>query len=398
MSVFTGAAAAADLTAPAPAPTWEGFYLGSYLGWAQFELGSEVATPSIDFDGGTAGTIAGYNWQSGNLVYGLEADLGFSNANAPEEYYPEINDFERAGVDWVGSVRGRIGYAFDNFLVYAAGGLAGAQLEFYDSEEFGEDTLLGWTIGAGIEAKVTETASLRLEYLYSDYGDEDFTVDGDTYNASLSSHQVRLGLNAKFAGFGSFGEPATGDWSGLYLGGHTGYALGSADITELDSGDRNDSIDVDGAVRGLQAGYNWQSGNLVFGAEADIAVSRANANIDDDFDAIDDLDLERVGFNWLSTVRARLGYSTGSFLLFATGGAAFAELDLYSDDDNGTEWFTGWTAGAGVEYQISASTSVKLDYLYVNLGSEYYEEFDSDDYDVNDLDAHIIRVGANYRF
>jgi outer membrane immunogenic protein len=388
---IAGAAHAADLAPIEAPPTWDGFYIGSYVGWAWFD--ADLTAGGFDTDDAIAGSVAGYNWQSGNWVFGLEADIGFSIARA-DGNSSDLDGNERAGVDWIGTARGRVGYAFDNVLVYVAGGASGAEVEIDDNSEIDSDVLLGWTVGAGVEAKINDKASVRIEYLFSDYGSEDFDADGSPTTVDLQSHQVRAVLNYKFDSLPFFGEayeaPAGSAWEGLYAGGHSGYAFG-----HFEEDGFGDTDDVQGSLRGVQIGYNWQSGSWVYGLETDFALSQAEANDDDD-DIDADLDLERVGLDYVGTVRARVGWEAGRFLLFGTGGFAYGGLELYDDGDSERTSQVGWAAGAGVEYKLTENSSLKVDYLFTDLGDETVD-VDGDVRDI-DFDTHLVRVGANYRF
>jgi outer membrane immunogenic protein len=122
--------------------------------------------------------------------------------------------------------------------------------------------------------------------------------------------------------------------------------------------------------------------------------------------------------NWLATVRGRLGFTTGSLLVYGTGGFAFGEVESHLDvvgpgyDAWGqkTETAAGWTAGGGLEWMFARNWTFKAEYLYVNLGSIggilEGEQMTScnpacphtTDGFAGDLDVHTVRVGVNYRF
>ena len=107
-----------------------------------------------------------------------------------------------ADFDWTGSLRGRIGYAFDPVLVYATGGLAVARVNANISNGGSySDTYAGWTVGAGIEAAVTEALSAKVEYTYADYGTKTApagTLGGNAGTVAPTSHFVKFGLNYHF--------------------------------------------------------------------------------------------------------------------------------------------------------------------------------------------------------
>jgi high affinity Mn2+ porin len=231
----TGAAHAADLTlkAPeAPAPyDWSGFYVGGHLGYAWGNSNWATMsgpTGSLDlyqpFDVFTeagsyfGGFQAGYNYQLPNrFVVGAEVDASFpawpdsrgisigsaSTFSAPvgSESYDEV-------VLSSGTVRGRIGYAPGNWLLYATGGFAWSydQLTLTQLATGTTDTpllwRLGWAAGAGVEAAVAPHWTARLEYLFNGYGNSSvqFANAGQRFTSDWSQQELRAGLNYQFGG------------------------------------------------------------------------------------------------------------------------------------------------------------------------------------------------------
>ena len=192
------AAQAADVTAPA-AYDWTGFYLGANagIGWNNSSVDNDIYTTGVrineledTIDGGqtafTAGGLLGYNYQMDNILFGLEADfnyLGFSddsNRSFPLGNY-DFTTKSSFEADWFGTIRGRLGYAFDNLLIYGTGGLAYGHMSA-DGKVVQDDagtlttwkgstetTNWGWTVGGGAEYGI-DNWSLGLEYLYVDLG------------------------------------------------------------------------------------------------------------------------------------------------------------------------------------------------------------------------------------
>ncbi|CAD7046033.1 porin family protein [Pseudorhizobium halotolerans] len=169
--------------------SWSGPYLGVHggYGWGSADVDG---VGDGDFDGGRFGAFAGYNWEVSNgFVAGIEGDLNY-----------DWNEEEIvAGVDGQtglsGSVRGRVGFAMDRALIYAAGGWTATNVEV-DGGALGSesDTLHGWTLGAGVDYAFTDNMFGRLEYRYNDYSEGDlggFDVDFD-------QHVVQVGLGVKF--------------------------------------------------------------------------------------------------------------------------------------------------------------------------------------------------------
>ncbi len=126
------------------------------------------ATPGASVDnnptkpsGFVGGVQAGYNWQSGPWVFGVEGDIQATGANDTFAPWKFSNP-------WFGTVRGRVGYAFNNILFYGTGGLAFGELR---GETFGlseTHTKAGWTVGVGAEFGLTQNWSAKIEYLYVD--------------------------------------------------------------------------------------------------------------------------------------------------------------------------------------------------------------------------------------
>lgn len=211
------AAAAADLpsqrgapyySAPYSAPplfTWAGFYLGAN-GGVNFGRFSEGGDPYFgDAFGGLFGITAGYNYQSGPLVAGVEADLDFGSVNGTGHPFGGVN--ANGNVTGNGSLRARFGYAMDRTLVYVTAGYTGAVLKGSIADVGGSPNIYasqsnylnGFVIGAGLEFAITQNISLKGEYLFNDYGsDTFFSGTRDATTAGVSFSTVRAGINYHF--------------------------------------------------------------------------------------------------------------------------------------------------------------------------------------------------------
>ena len=186
-------AAAADLpyrqpytvNQPLNAYSWAGPYLGANLGYAWGSVENSATKP----DGVFGGAQAGYNWQNGQFVFGIEGDIQASAADDTFAPWKFSNP-------WFGTVRGRLGYAFNNVLVYGTGGLAFGELR---AETFGlseSHTNAGWTLGVGAEFGIYQNWTAKVEYLYVDLSSSNFSITGapNSYQFGL----VRAGVNYHF--------------------------------------------------------------------------------------------------------------------------------------------------------------------------------------------------------
>lgn len=193
-SSLAAPALAADLTYQEPAAPiaeqgysgydWSGFYLGAQGGynWTQ----GTVLGNDRNLDSGTAGVHAGYNFQSGNFVYGIENDFNYNFDNK-----------NNANLEWDASGRARVGYALDRTLIFATAGVAAAGGKV-DIPSVGkkDDILIGWTAGGGLEHAFTDHILVRGEYRYSDFGNKDFGSAIGDFGAT--QHKVLVGASYKF--------------------------------------------------------------------------------------------------------------------------------------------------------------------------------------------------------
>jgi outer membrane immunogenic protein len=170
---------------PLNAYSWAGPYLGGTLGYDWGKVTNSGAKP----DGFTGGIQGGYNWQQGQVVFGVEGDLQFSAAEDRFAAFKFSNP-------WFMGVRGRVGYAMNNVLLYGTGGLAFGELKassFLGSESH---TTAGWTAGVGAEVGFTPNWSAKVEYLYVDLGDTRFGLTALPHAYQFST--FRMGVNYRF--------------------------------------------------------------------------------------------------------------------------------------------------------------------------------------------------------
>jgi opacity protein-like surface antigen len=328
-----------------------------------------------------AGTHFGYNWQTGSTVYGFEADAAFKD---------NIDDY-------LASLRGRIGIASHRVLLYATAGVAfagggnadgalvgsaggdggnGGNITIGNDNTIGSnnnnaanntgnvnvagagggggggdgiggkvtfgddnDNDVGFVGGVGVEMKLSGSVSAGLEGLYYAFGDdEDGRGDFFAIRSRLTFHLQR--------DQDLYDEPPA-VWQGFYIGGHAGIATRIEDevvdgVTLADGQDGGDGGagagggggaggaallsfgDDSSFIGGAHAGYNWQNNKIVYGLEGDLSLG------DDNFR------------DYLASIRARLGYTMGSHMFYATAGIAFsggnrggANIETTAGEDGG---------------------------------------------------------------
>lgn len=194
---LTGVACAADVVQPAPAPApaatsgplyiWAGPYGGAFADYDWDHADGLNKTGN----GAGGGVYAGYNWQSGNYVFGVESDLGYSGADAAIAGL-------KADKGLFGSIRGRLGYNFNPFLLYATGGVAASENKLEDATSSDSKTSIGWTAGAGVEAPINDKVTARIEYRYSDYGSKTYDLNTGPVSSGFDEQSVRAGIGIKF--------------------------------------------------------------------------------------------------------------------------------------------------------------------------------------------------------
>lgn len=190
-SIFAASSFAADLPAnPKPAPlqtsaaayNWTGAYVGVSLGSAANQSAFSP-TPGVAFaefhpngNGPVYGAQIGYNYQYDRFVIGAEAAIAQTRVNGSALCAGIAGANCVADQTWLGSLRGKAGFALDRFLAYGVGGLAFSQYRFEQttllSQSWGSGARTGWTVGAGAEYALTDHVTVGAEYSYYNFGDK----------------------------------------------------------------------------------------------------------------------------------------------------------------------------------------------------------------------------------
>ena len=185
--------------------TWNGAYVGLNAGggfgssqWT--DTVTRASTNNFSTNGGMFGGTVGYNVQLSTVVVGVEGDLDWSGIKGSTT--TNCITTCTTSNSWLGTARGRIGYAFDRFLPYFTGGAAFGQVKG-SVAGFGSfsQTQVGWTLGGGLEYAFVDHWTAKLEYLYVDLGNASCNTacsGGDPFNVSFKTSIVRAGVNYRF--------------------------------------------------------------------------------------------------------------------------------------------------------------------------------------------------------
>jgi outer membrane immunogenic protein len=435
-ALVAGPARAADLAyraplAPAPPPSWAGLYLGLNAGGGVatgefLDNCFTCASLQINEPAFAVGAQLGYNWQRGNLVYGLEGDLDWIGASKSGIFAagdPCCGGTATLKMDAFGSIRGRLGLAFDSALLYVT---AGPAFGHFDSSValcsqpgcgvFGiHDTstdrtwLPGIAAGAGVEYMLTKNLSLRGEFLYLLFRNDNkpYLVNASGapepsciappcgVNYNYSAALARVGLDYKFLPGNPQAEPAISrpvfykappapaagpNWAGPYLGLNAGGGLVTGQFLDPCFTCADLKISEPSFTAGAQLGYNWQWGAAVAGLEGDfnwVGASKTLPYAIDDACCVGTATLKMDSF---ASIRGRLGLAYDSALVYVTAGPAFGHFNSavalctqpgcdprFSNQDTSTDraWLPGIAAGAGVEYMLTSNLSIRGEFLYL---------------------------------
>jgi len=207
---IAGAASAADIYqplppiespiyAPAPIYNWTGHYAGISGGWS---WGNSTASTgsgfSIPLNGGVFGGQAGANWMlSNNIVVGIEGDISWTGQKGTIAPGPTVTQ----SLNWLGTIRGRVGVAMNNVMPYVTGGFAVGGATRTSSAGGGlseTKTHTGYVLGAGVEWAFAQNWTAKLEYQYVNLGAQTYTAIPADPAVAMTDNIFKVGLNYKF--------------------------------------------------------------------------------------------------------------------------------------------------------------------------------------------------------
>jgi outer membrane immunogenic protein len=180
--------AGSTISAQAQVQNWTGLYGGVHGGLGAGNVNNGSA------NGGLIGGQVGFNAQADRIVIGVEGDITSSayehrGLNAGGQTFKQ---------KWIGTARGRVGYAHDTVMFYGTAGVAGASNELKDTSAKVSKNTVGWVAGAGAEAKITDRISVRGELLHYAMGISNYTTPLATYKADTRTNVLRAGVNYRF--------------------------------------------------------------------------------------------------------------------------------------------------------------------------------------------------------
>jgi outer membrane immunogenic protein len=426
---ISGMAAEFGRAVPAFAPPsahfdWTGFYVGGYgeYSWANTN-GSAVNLAT----GAAATPVTGNppNWHGGiqlgfdymmpsRLLIGVAADVtsgGTRTTTITDGFGASANQTTVFDSE---TIRGRVGYAFDNVLLYGTAGWAWSSNQYVRTQLTGtlnnatagadeavNTYLSGWTAGAGVAVAVAQNWNVFAEYRYTSYGSTAFTVPLSELSTTSTTRvsAIEFGVNYMFNGRGPF-APVSGaadvglpvakgprvrspyNWTGFCFGADGGFAWQRATGTlTMASGAVLTPYGYSGTgpFAGSFVGGNYQFNRFVLGVEGDWQWSNLTGS-NQTLAPLGATGALPSGPFTVSTttkdygsIRGRLGVAFDRFLVFGTGGWATGNPSTAFALTGAAPFVTtggksgGWAAGAGIEYAITDTILGRIEYRYTNL-------------------------------
>jgi outer membrane immunogenic protein len=384
------------------AADWTGLYGGTFVAGA---LGSYSVTGTGSAHrtalGGATGVLAGYNWRAGALVYGLEGDLGSNYLIGKIPGAPGLVANETESI-YALHARLRLGYDAGEFMPFIAGGPAYVRTAQYQQPPLDFDgqsqMRLGWTLGAGVEAKVVipiiGPSVLRAEYLYEGLPTTSYDLNGPVLHTEMTTHYLRLALISTIdPNWRAAPDIDPADWAGSYLGVIGGAA--NQRITTKGMG-LADAFSASGALGGVYSGQNWMFGHAMLGVDGAATL----ANITGRGAQPGAASTDYQGFVE-SDLRGRAGYAMGRFLPFVASGIVFGASQQVDEATGGVKVnqpVLAGTIGAGLDYMASERIAIRAEYLYSRSLAGEATHLDNDYCCSQTRASNIVRVGAAYFF
>lgn len=361
---------------------WTGLYLGGFVGAGASVTDLKLLGGNFNGLGGegfAAGAMVGYNYQvAPEFVLGLQADLTLTDLDN-ELNVGLLGISASSGSDFVGSASVRAGWlATPDTLLYVLGGFSRAESSFQLNTPIGtgeiKQSFRGYHVGGGLETRVSERVTARMEYRYTEFGEEDSGTLG-FLNFEPSMHTATFGFAYNWYepntgavqtnGYGSYS-----DWTGIYAGGYIG-AGGRVTSAKLGPIGFN-GIGGDGFLGGLLLGYNYQlTSDFVLGLQGDYAFTDMDTSL-----GIAGLGgiSANVGYENIWSISGRAGWlNTPDTMIYLLGGFSSAESDFAVNTVIGglrqSQTLAGYHAGTGIETKISDNLTARIEYRYTDFRS-----------------------------
>lgn len=425
MAGFAGGAMAADVVEASPVDySWSGIYIGGYVGAGAQVTHTEIAVSIAEFDidghgddGFLAGALLGYNWQvSDRFVIGLQGDIAFPDMDVTLL----LGDF---GPDFIASASLRAGLLVtSDTLLYAIGGYSYGEFDIEPEAGDGIDNEAfdGFHVGAGMETRLTDRLTARIEYRYTAFGKEepvDGAVDELFFEVTPHIHTGTIGLAYNLfptAGEGMEATPAADvvepvvDWTGLYLGINGGAGAVVSRGTIL-SGEPQD-VGGEGFLGSLMAGFNWQAGErFVVGLQGDVGLADMDWSVFvGSSNPVASVDVKDK-LNWFASASLRAGWlPSPETMIYVIGGYSYAEFEMEVDfvsgvlsaQDSVKEDLDGYHIGAGIESMLTDNLTARIEYRYTDYGRGRFALLDDFDLPATEFDhaTHTGTIGIAWLF
>lgn len=402
-ALLGGTALAADLpqrTAPVVpvvvAPVvqpWDGFYSGFGIGymWSRASVREPAASGSYDLDGTTGVRFIGRDWQFGQVVAGLQAEIGIHETKGRLGIGPTTG--AQGDQLWTAGVKGRVGYAFGSVLPYVSAGFATTQFHQHSAVAFADGDVNrheGFTLAAGVDIAWTQRFTTRFEYEYGDYGRQSYFHDGVNHRVSLETHTVKAAAVFREIPGSVAGGTLVPGRSGSYAGVLGSYSV--ADTTFIRPAGTRTNQELDGFEAGLFSGYDLRLGTFFVGIDGTIAGGSIEGSGTGTAGPV------RTEILWSGNTRGRAGMTFGALSPYIAAGFALAQVETVSilpAADLDVQMVYGGTVGAGVDYALTDRWFTRAEYAYTS----YARSKPRLDGVANrrDIDRHDIRFGIGYR-